>query len=344
VDRLLVSEDASVRYKILNGVLGLDAQGADLEEVRQQVRISPRVRGLLDGMGADGHLPGHPYQKWMGAHWVLALITDLGYPPGDPALAGLVDQMAVWVLGQQAHMVAARPRRCASQEGNALLSMVRLGYLDDRAHELARRLRQWQWADGGWNCDKRPEATHSSFHESLRPMRALAAYAHRTRDVPAATAARRAAEMFLERRLYRRRSNGEVINPTFVALHYPYFWQYTIIHALVGMAEQGLAGDPRCSDALDLLESKRLHDGGFATERRHYRVAARPGASGTGLTTVRWGPGRNGGRTMNELLTADALAVLRQAGRVLDPRMAFGSRAGRAPEGGGSRAGRAPEA
>jgi hypothetical protein len=31
---------------------------------------------------------------------------------------------------------------------------------------------------------------------------------------------------------------------------------------------------PRCSDALDLLESKRLPGGGFAADTRHYSTSA----------------------------------------------------------------------
>ncbi len=114
--------------------------------------------------------------------------------------------------------------------------------------------------------------------------------------------------------------DGQVIDLCFIALHYPYFWRYTIVHALVGMSEQGLAGDPRCADALDLLESKRLPDGGFAAERKYYRVARGAVAGGTGLSAVDWGPaGQSGRRAMNELLTADALGVLRHAGREIAP-------------------------
>jgi hypothetical protein len=44
----------------------------------------------------------------------------------------------------------------------------RLGLVDDsRVQYLAESLIDWQWPDGGWNCDKRPSANHSSFYESL---------------------------------------------------------------------------------------------------------------------------------------------------------------------------------
>ena len=58
-------------------------------------------------------------------------------------------------------------------------SGARCGWVlaDGRTDELVNRLLKWQWPDGGWNCDKRPEADSSSFMETLIPLRALALYA-----------------------------------------------------------------------------------------------------------------------------------------------------------------------
>lgn len=38
------------------------------------------------------------------------------------------------------------------------------------------------------------------------------------------------------------------------------------------LAEAGFIDDPRCQDALDLSESKRLPDGGWPAEKKYYRV------------------------------------------------------------------------
>jgi hypothetical protein len=39
------------------------------------------------------------------------------------------------------------------------------------------------------------------------------------------------------------------------------------------MAETGHLEDPRCGPALDLLEQKRLPDGGWPAESRYYSVS-----------------------------------------------------------------------
>ena len=89
-------------------------------------------------------------------------------------------------------------------------------------------------------------------------------------DARARSAAERAAEVFLTRQLFKRRSNGQVMNHHFIRLHYPLYWHYDILFGLKVLAEAGMIGDPRCQPALDLLESKRLPDGGFPAEESYY--------------------------------------------------------------------------
>jgi hypothetical protein len=123
-------------------------------------------------------------------------------------------------------------------------------------------------------------------------------------------AADRAAEVLLSRRVLYRRGNGRLIRQDWTRLHYPVYWHYDVLSGLKGLHEAGHLDDPRCADALDLLERKRLPDGGFAAEasyvhgldprRQHYEL-------------VPWGevdPHRT-----NEWVTVDALAVLAAAGR-----------------------------
>jgi len=64
-----------------------------------------------------------------------------------------------------------RYRRCASQQGNALYFLTKLGLIDQfAADRLVERLLHWQWPDGGWNCDKNPQADSSSIMQTLLSM------------------------------------------------------------------------------------------------------------------------------------------------------------------------------
>jgi len=76
------------------------------------------------------------------------------------------------------------------------------------------------------------------------------------------------------------------------------------------MAEAGFIGDERCSEALDVLESKRLPDGGWPAEAKYYQVGTRAVA---GQSLVDWGGTSK--RSANPWVTAQAVEVLKAAGR-----------------------------
>lgn len=329
IERLLASEEPSIRWKVRVGVLGESPASPAIRRLREQIRTSRRVQTLLSRRDRDGRIGVNVYAKWYGAHWIMATLADIGYPQGDRSLLPLRDQLMDWWLGSRYYeefeaeskarsyrrpgvpVMQGRHRRCASQQSNALWSVLGLGLADKRAQDLVERLLHWQWPDGGWNCDRNPDAHHSSFMESLIPLRALALVAREMGDRRAGKAAERAAEIFLKRGLYKSQSDGAVMHQDFVALHYPLYWHYDILGGLKVMAEAGFIDDPRCQAAVDVLEAKRLPDGGWPAEKRYYKIAAKLG-SGTEL--VDWGG--SGKRRTNEWVTADALGVLQAAGRI----------------------------
>jgi hypothetical protein len=332
IDRLLKSDEPSVRWKVRVGVLCEDPKSRPVRRLQDEIRSSPRVLTLLKNRDSAGVLrsPSDVYAKWHGAHWVVASLANLGYPAGDESLRPLAEQVLDHWLRPEffaefdaerksgvhgkvgVPRMQGRYRRCGSQQGNALLSLTRLGLIDAKcATALAERLLHWQWPDGGWNCDKDPSADTSSFMETLLPMRGLECHARAAGDAAARAAAKRAAEVFLSRGLFKRRSDAQVIRREFIKLHHPLYWHYDILGGLVAMAELGLIKDDRCNDALDLLERKRLPDGGWSAEARYYTVSSKPAHN---ADSVDWGG--TGSRRMNEWVTADALTVLRAAGRL----------------------------
>jgi len=316
IETLLASDDPSLRFRTRVELLGEDPARTELVALRRQIKTSARVHALLSERDHAGRLPFGPYAKWFGAHWVLADLAGLAYPPGDHDLVPLREQVFEWLLGaaHQRHIrvITGKTRRCASQEGNALWSLLRLGLADERCEVLARALVAWQWPDGGWNCDRHAEAQHSSFMETLLPMRALALFGRETGADWALAAARRAADVFLERRLFRRRRDGKVIRAEFLKLHYPCYWHYDILFGLRVLSEMGLLGDERCSEALGLLRAKRLPTGGWPAESKYWAVAA-PGPEERkhNSSLVEWGP--TGVSKANPWVTLEALAVLREA-------------------------------
>ena len=218
VEWLLGSSEPAVRYLTRRDVLG-----EDVEPDPEKVLAGPKVRGLLSGQEPDGGFGGHPYKKWTGAHWRLVSLVELGVPSGNPQALAAAETVLAWLTGEGhlrgVKVIDGLARRCASQEGNALAVCSRLGMAEDpRVERLARSLVEWQWPDGGWNCDKKASGRRSSFHESLPPAWGLHEYSRATGAAWAADAAQRTADLFLAHRLFRSLGNGEVIHEAWVAI------------------------------------------------------------------------------------------------------------------------------
>ena len=314
INHLLTSPEPAIRYQARLYLLGADPATEEMHRLQNEIRTSPRVQALLSERLLDGTIPHRAYTKWVGAHWVLVMLAELGYPAGDPALLPLVDQELEMILNISEITIAGKNRNCASITAFALWSLLVLGLADERCEIMVERLLNWQWPDGGWNSDKRPEVNRSSFMESLTPLRALACYARQTGDSRAAEAVQRAAEIFLKRQLFKRMQDGKVMDKNFVLLHYPCYWHYDILFGLKVMAEAGFISDPRCEAALNLLETKQLPDGGFPAEKAYYRVTEQ---RVSGRSLVNWGG--TSIRKSNPFVTLDALRVLTAAGRENQP-------------------------
>ena len=146
----------------------------------------------------------------------------------------------------------------------------------------------------------------SSFFETLATIRGLEYHANLRNDSKSRRAAQRATEVFLKRRLCKTQREGNIMNPEFIKLHYPCYWHYDILFGLEVMLLSGKIQDNRCADALDLLLSKQLPDGGFPSDgMRFYRLKS---------SLVKWG--ESGHSRMNEFVTVNALNVLKEAGHL----------------------------
>src|SRR3712207_2519337 len=162
---LLASDEPGIRYRTRTELLDEDPDDRDLAALAGTIAEGPKCRALLQFEDVP------PYKKWSGAHWRLVSLVELGLPVGQPVADRACEVVLDLWSGDRwhahPHVVDGLVRAHASVFGNALAVACRLGFArDPRAQRIARSLCEWQWPDGGWNCD--PLATHrSSLHESL---------------------------------------------------------------------------------------------------------------------------------------------------------------------------------
>ena len=316
---LIDSGDPSIRYFTLTEVLDRRSDSKEVLAAKKQIPNGPVVKTLLSGQRADGGFGVHPYQKWTGAHWRLVSLVELGIPSGFRPAVKATDLVLKWLLGK-AHVsnvprINGRYRRCASQEGNALAVCSRLGLAEDpRVVKLAESLVEWQWPDGGWNCDRRPEANHSSVNESLSTFWGLVEYQRATGDRGFLKPIGRASEFFLQHHLFRSDHTGKIIHPSMVKLHYPLYWHCDILQELTILSRAGKLDDPRTKEALDIVENKRATDGLWHAEDYYWNMRRTPLTKSkvnvSNVEVVNWG--RKG---PNKMITLSALRALKAAGR-----------------------------
>jgi hypothetical protein len=313
---LIEADEPAIRYLARRDLLGEDA----LDDAAA-ILDGPKVKALFAGQQPDGGFGYHPYCKWGGAHWRLVSLVELAVPAGEPRALAAAETVLRWLTSpgraKSLRVINGLVRRCASMEGNALAVCSRLGLSrDPRVEQLARSLIEWQWPDGGWNCDDRASGRSSSFHESLPPMWGLHEFAAATGAAWAGDAAERTAEMFLAHRLFRSLRTGKVLREQWLAPRYPPYWHYDVMQGLLILSRMGRADDPRAADALEVVESLRAADGRWAPSGYWWKLG-----DGKGNTdVVDWGHGGP-----NELLTLNALRVLKAAEARRAPPLVGGS-------------------
>ena len=135
---------------------------------------------------------------------------------------------------------------------------------------IVERLLGEQMADGGWNCEQENGSTRGSFHTTINVLEGLLEHERATGGSAEVTAAReRGQEYLLERRMLRRLSSGELIDPAFTLFSFPTGWHYDVLRGLDYLRAAGVPPDARVAEAIDLVRSKRDAEGRFPLENPH---------------------------------------------------------------------------
>jgi hypothetical protein len=244
---------------------------------------SERSRIPNEGLGArvlysqqpDGSWLRTDEPKWASTLVTMLLLRSLGIDPADPAVDAAVvrletslcwdDHPGFWDL--RPPTPGGNPFFEGEEEPCINGGVLALGgYFGRPSSALAQRLISQQLEDGGWNCDA-PTSNRSSFHICV--LEGLLEYERAAGPASEITAARaRGEEYLLERSLFRRLSTGEVANAEFLELAFPPRYHYDILRALDYFRAVNRA-DPRLSEAIGILKSRRQPDGRWLLDRAY---------------------------------------------------------------------------
>ena len=274
----LLDSDPAVRWQVLRDLVL--APGAAVAAERALVATEGWGARLLSLQGGDGQWAGgacfpaegwrrseDPGQPWTSTLPTLQLLWDFGVDPRAERVRRAVEQVRDHCRWEH----AGQPFFAGEVEPCINGRVVGLGaYFGQDVEPVVARLLAEQLADGGWNCEAENGSVRSSFATTINVLEGLRQHERATGGSAASIAARRRGdEYLLERKLMRRKSTGEVIDPAWLQFSFPARWHYDVLRALDYFRTAGGAPDPRLDEAIELVRSKRQPDGTWLLENTH---------------------------------------------------------------------------
>jgi hypothetical protein len=303
----LLDSDPAIRWQVMRDLTDEPAEAVAAE--RGRVATEGWGARLLALQAPDGLWAGRPWsQDWTDTFHVLELLRRFGLDPQSEQARraiGLVREHVVWRGGAPVETPWADNRFFDGEvepciNGNVVATGAYFGV--DMTPLVARLLGE-QLPDGGWNCEVENGATVSSFGTTINVVEGLLEHERATGGSAEVRAARRRGEEYmLERRLFRRKSTGEVIDPNWLRFSFPFWYFYDVLRGLDYLRAAEVKPDERVAEAIRVVEGNRDPDGRWPLQNVHPGEANFEMDDGEGKPS-RW----NTLRAMRVLRWAEAL-------------------------------------
>lgn len=262
----LLDSDPAIRWQVLRDLA--DADPAAVAAERARVAREGLGAEILTRQGADGAWHQADEPDWVPTLYTALLLRSTGVDPVDPAVDAAVTRLAAGFRWHEE--LGGRPFFEGETEpciNGGTLSVG--GCLARPASGLAQRLVGEQLDDGGWNCEA-PRSVRSSFHTTICVLEGLLAYERAAGSTPEIARARhRGEDYLLSRRMFRRRSTGDVVDPSFVTFSFPPRYAYDVLRGLDYLRDAGVAPDERIDEAVRVVRDRRQADGRWLLDGGH---------------------------------------------------------------------------
>ena len=270
----LLDSDPAIRWQVMD----------DLMHEPEEVVAAERAAVATEGWGArllalqapDGMWGGRPWsQDWTDTFHALELLRRFGLDPGSgqaQRAVGLVSDHVVWRGGAPVDTPWDNNRFFEGEvepciNGNVVATG---SYFGVDMSPLVQRLLGEQLPDGGWNCEVENGATVSSFGTTINVLEGLLEHERAIGGFAEVREARhRGEEYMLERRLFRRKSTGAVIDESWLQSSFPTWYHYDVLRGLDYLRDAGRTPDERTAEAVGVVERNRGADGRWPLQNVH---------------------------------------------------------------------------
>jgi hypothetical protein len=264
----LLDSDPAIRWQVMRDLTEAPADMVAAE--RSRVASEGWGLRLLDQQRPDGQWgDGVATPFWWSNMYTLVFLRDLGLDPASARARTAIDRVRDNVTWgpEWGHspFFEGEVEPCINGR------VVALGaYFGVRSDRLVDRLLGEQLADGGWNCEAERGSVRSSFHTTICVLEGLLAFETAFGATSAVTDARmRAQEYLLVRRLLRRLSSGEIIEPVWTQFAFPPLWHYDVLRALDYLRAAGVKPESHVEEAIAIVLERRQASGRWLLDARH---------------------------------------------------------------------------
>lgn len=281
VMKWLLESDPAIRWQAMQDLT--DAPADEVAAERAKIATVGWGARLLALQGDDGSWAGTAWnQGWDSTMHVLWLLREMGLAPASDEAQQAVERVREgvhwrgwdWDGTWRGQEFEGTPFFIGEVEPCINGQVAASGaYFGQDVERIIDRLLGEQLSDGGWNCEAANGSTRSSFNTTICVLEALLEYELTGGSNSAVTTARlRGQQYLLERRLFHRRTTGEVIErdrqdeTIFTRFAFPTWWHYDVLRGLEYLRRAGAAPDERVSEAIDLVLSKRDNNGRWPLE------------------------------------------------------------------------------
>jgi hypothetical protein len=272
----LLDSDPAIRWQALRDLAGAPADVVAAERARVATEgWGARLLALRDkdGLWEGGAVfPASGWvrtdgQPWTATEPTLTLLRVFGIDPDTETMRRVVLQVRDHCRWEHAgqRFFAGEVEPCIN--GRAVVLGV---YFGQDVEGIVARLLTDQLEDGGWNCEAENGSVVSSFDSTINVLEGLLTHEQATGGSAESIAARRKGEEYLlDRKLFRRKSTGEVVKPSYLRFSFPTRWHYDVLRGLEYFRQAGDPPDPRVDEAVQLVRSKQQPDGKWLLENTH---------------------------------------------------------------------------
>ncbi|HEU4673564.1 MAG TPA: hypothetical protein VFS32_11755 [Candidatus Limnocylindrales bacterium] len=264
----LVDSDPSIRWQAMRDLAGATPDAVSSERAR--VAREGWGARILAAQGADGRWGGGTFfPRGTGTLDTLFVLYLLGIDPTDPAVRRAlvpIHEAARWDYDPNLRFWEGEVEPCINGRAVAIGA-----YFDQDVRGIVDRLLDEQMADGGWNCEQENGSTRGSFDTTINVLEGLLEFERATgTDADVAAARGRGEEYLLERRLLHRLSDGEIPQSRWLAVGFPYSWNYDVVRVLDYLRAALPEPDERMSEAIEIVVEKRGPDGRWSLETAYF--------------------------------------------------------------------------